>query len=124
MSEATYRSVKMNGEEHVLKMDFNAISEIEQYFNKGIFNVIEEEAIGFNTTRVFIWAGMLWKNPKLKLHHVGTFIENEMEENDDFDLQELMKLSLEVLTESKAFKLMAKRAGKDKEKESKNEKTA
>ena len=124
MSEATYRKVKLDGEEHVLKMDFNAISEIEKYFNKGIFNVIEEEAIGFNTTRVFIWAGILWKNPKLKLHHVGSLIEKDMEEDEDFDLQELMKLSLEVLTESKAFKLLAKQAEKKADKESKNEKTA
>lgn len=124
MSEATYRKVKLDGEEHVLKMDFNAIAEIENYFNKGIFNVVEEESIGFNTTRVFIWAGMLWKNPKLRLHHVGTMIEKDMENDEEFDLQGMMKLSLEVLTESKAFKLLAKRAEKAAEKESKNEITA
>lgn len=124
MSEATYKKVKLDGEDHVLKMDFNAIAEIEKYFNKGIFNVIEEETIGFNTTRVFIWAGMLWKNPKIKLHHIGSMIEKDMEENEDFDLQGMMKLSLEVLTESKAFKLLAKRAEKATEKETKNEITA
>ena len=126
MSEATYRKVKLDGEEHVLKMDFNAISEIENYFDKGIFSVVEEETIGFNTTRIFIWASMLWKNPKIKPHHVGSMIEKELEENEEFDLQELMKLSTMVLTESKAFKILVKRAQKatEEEKETKNEITA
>lgn len=124
MSEATYRKVKLDGEEHVLKIDFNAISEIENYFDKGIFSVISEETLGFNSTRVFLWAAMLWKNPKLKPQHVGAMIEKDMEDNEDFDLGELMKLSTQVLTESKAFKMLAKRAEKAQDKESKNEITA
>ena len=123
MSEVTYRKVKLAGEEYVLKMGFNAISKIEEYYNKGIFGVINEESLGFNSTRVFLWAGMLWKNPGLKPDHVGEMIEKDMEENEEFDLGELMKLSTQILTESKAFKILAKRS-EEENKESKNEKTA
>ena len=123
MSEVTYRKVKLAGEEYVLKIGFNAISKIEEYFNKGIFGVVSEETLGFNSTRVFLWAGMLWQNPKLKPDHVGDMIEKDMEENEDFDLGELMKLSTQILTESKAFQILAKRSEKE-AKETKNEKTA
>lgn len=123
MSEVTYRKVKLAGEEYVLKLGFNAISKIEEYYNKGIFNVVSEETLGFNSTRVFLWAGMLWQNPRLKPDHVGDMIEKDMEENDEFDLGELMELSTQILTESRAFKILAKQSEKE-DKESKNEKTA
>lgn len=116
MTNATFRKVKLNGEDHVLKYDFNAISELEQYYNKGIFTVITEETIGFNSVRSILWAGMLWKNPQIKVHHVGSMLEQEVEENEQFDLSELMKFTTEALYSSKAFQLLANRAKEENEK--------
>ena len=118
-NNATYRKITLNGEDHVLKYDFNAISELECLYDKGIFRVVTEETMGFNTIRSILWAGMLWRNPQLKVHHVGNMLEQEMDENEDFDFTELMKFTTEVLYTSKAFKLLAKRAEKE-EKEGKN----
>lgn len=114
MSDATFKSVKLNGEEHVLKYGFNAIAELEEYYQKGVFQIVTEELMGFNTIRNIIWAGMLWKSPQIKVHHVGSMLEKEMEENDQFNLDEWMEIAIKALYESKAFKLISKRAkGKD-----------
>lgn len=107
---ATFKKIKLNGEDHILKYGFNAISELEEYYDKGIHSIVTEEVIGFNTVRSIIWAGMLWKNPNLKVHHIGQMLEQEMEENEEFDLQDWMKTAIEALYNSKAFKMLTKRA--------------
>lgn len=120
MSEATYKKVKINGEVHVLKFDFNAISELEEYFDKGIHSIVSEETAGFNTIRTIFWAGMLWKNPTLKVHHVGKMLEQDIEENEEFDFDGMMEIAIKALFESKAFKLLSKRLDqKEKQKKSK-----
>ncbi|MDP1419230.1 tail assembly chaperone [Peribacillus simplex] len=110
MTQATFSKIKINGEEYILKFTFNAISDLEEHYQKGIFSVVQGATIGFNTVRNFYWAGMLWKNPNLQPHHVGAMLEQEMEENEDFDIQEHMEEAVKALTNSKAFKLMMKRA--------------
>jgi hypothetical protein len=108
MSQATYKKIKLNGEDHVLKFDFNAISELEEYYDKGIHAIVSEETAGFNTIRNIFWAGMLWKNPNLKTYHVGRMIEEEIEQNDEFDFDKSMETAIEALFSSKAFKLLTK----------------
>lgn len=108
MSEATFKKIKLNGEEYVLKFDFNAISELEEYYKKGIHAVVSEETMGFNTVRNIFWAGMLWKNPTIKPLHVGKLLEDDMETNDDFDFEKMMETAIEALYDSKAFKLLSK----------------
>lgn len=111
MSEATFKKIRLNGEDQILKYGFNAISELEEYYNKGIHAIVNEETIGFNTVRSILWAGMLWKNPSLKVHHVGSMLEKEMEENDELDFNELMEKAIDALYNSKAFKLISKNTG-------------
>jgi hypothetical protein len=113
MSDVSYKKVVLNGEDHILKFSFNAISELEEYYDKGIFSIVTEESVGFNTVRSIVWAGMLWKNPNLKVHHVGSMLEKEMEENENFDLSKWMEISTEALYKSKAFKLLSNRAKGD-----------
>jgi hypothetical protein len=108
MSEATYKKITLNGEIEVLKYDFNAISELEMYYDKGIHGIVNEEVMGFNTVRNFLWAGMLWKNPNIKTYHVGKMLEREVEENDDFDFEQTLETAVEALYSSKAFKLLSK----------------
>jgi hypothetical protein len=112
---ATYKKVKLNGEDHILKFGFNAISDLEEYYQRGIHSIITEEVIGFNTVRNILWAGMLWKNPQLKVHHVGQMLEKEIEENEQFDFNEMMKTSIDALYNSKAFKLLSKNVKGDEE---------
>jgi hypothetical protein len=108
MSEATYKKITLNGELHILKFDFNAIAELEEYYGKGIHAVIGEEQMGFNTVRNILWAGMLWKSPNLKPSHVGQWLNEELEGNEDLSMEELFKISLEALFNSKVMKLMNK----------------
>jgi hypothetical protein len=107
VSEATFKKVTLSGEDHVLKFDFNAIAELEQFYNKGIHAIVSEETIGFNTVRNIFWAGMLWKNPNLKPYHVGRMLEQDLEENENFEFDKLMELAIDALYNSKAFKLLA-----------------
>lgn len=113
MSEATFKKIKLNGEEYVLKYDFNALAELEEYYNKGIHAVVSEETIGFNTVRNIFWAGMLWKNPTLKPHHVGKLLEDESECNENMDLNNLMETAIEALYNSKAFRLLSGKSDKN-----------
>ncbi|TCN25481.1 hypothetical protein [Mesobacillus foraminis] len=110
---ATYKKVKINGEDHILKYGFNAISDLEAYYDKGIWTIINEERMGFNLIRTILWAGMLWNNPQLKVHHVGQLLEKEMEENEEFDFTTVQQTTLEALIESKAMKLLSKKAKGD-----------
>jgi hypothetical protein len=110
MSDATYRKIKLNGEDQILKFGFNAISDLEAHYDRGIWSIINEERIGFDLVRTVLWAGMLWRNPQLKVHHVGQLIEKEMEENEEFDFESLQTTTLEALIESRAFKILRKRA--------------
>lgn len=122
MSNATFKKLTLNGEDHILKMDYNAISELEMYYGKNIFSVVDEEKAGFNTARSIIWAGMLWKNPTLKVHHVGKMLEEALE-NGEHDLNGLMKISIEALFKSKIFSNMKKKTDEEllEEADSKNE---
>lgn len=122
MSEATYKKIKLNGEIEILKYDFNAISELEEYYGKGVHGIVNEESMGFNTVRNFLWAGMLWKNPNLKTYHVGQLLEKEVEENDEFDFEKTLEIAVEALYNSKAFKLLSKSTKNTEKKASKKEK--
>jgi hypothetical protein len=108
MSETTYKKITLDGEIHVLRYDFNAISELEEHYGKGIHAVVSDETIGFNTVRNIFWAGLLWKNPTLKPHHVGKMLEDELEKNEDFYFDDLMTTAIDALYSSKAFKMLAK----------------
>jgi hypothetical protein len=108
MSEVTFKKIVLNGESHILKFDFNAIAELEEYYNKGVHAIVSEETIGFNTIRNIFWAGMLWKNPNLKPHHVGKMLEEDLEVNEDIEFDKLVELALQALFSSKAFKLLSK----------------
>lgn len=122
MSNVTFKKITLNGEDHILKMDYNAVSELEMYYGKNIFSIVDEEKAGFNTARSIIWAGMLWKNPTLKVHHVGKMLEEAME-NGEHDLNGLMKISIEALFKSKIFSSMKKKSDEEllEEADSKNE---
>lgn len=118
----TYNKIKLNGEEHILKMNFNAIRNLEKEYDRGIFGIIREEQMGLNLIAAILWSGLLWKNPNLEVKHVADLIDQDIESNDDFDFEKLSKFAMKLLTESKIFKLLSN--GNKKDKETKNDQTA
>lgn len=88
--------VHMNDEEYYLKYDFNSVADIEEYFRKGIGQILSEEMMGFNTIRVFYWVGLRWKIKNLTLQKTGKILGEYLAEGGDFEyLVEKMQEALE-----------------------------
>jgi hypothetical protein len=47
-----YVEVELDGKMKLVKFDFNAVSEVEEYFGKGIMAIFKEDQVGFNTIRI------------------------------------------------------------------------
>lgn len=84
-----YVEVEFNGEVKLMKFDFNAIADLEEYFGKGIAAIMDEERIGFSTIRALYWAGLKWKERGLTIERAGAMIQKKMQEGTDF--KELME---------------------------------
>lgn len=80
MSERSFVEVELGGKTRLLKYDFNAICEIEERTGKGVAAIFSEQNVGFNTIRLFLWAGLKWKIPGLQPQQVGQWLQQEMEE--------------------------------------------
>lgn len=81
--------VDFNGKVKLLRFDFNAIADLEEYFGKGIAAIMDEERIGFSTIRALYWAGLKWKDRGLTIDRTGAMIQNKMQDGTDF--KELME---------------------------------
>jgi len=79
MSEQ-YVQVEIGGKTRLLRYDYNAICDIEEKFGKGVAAIFSEEQVGFNTVRLFLWAGLKWKDPGLTAQRVGQWLQKEAEE--------------------------------------------
>lgn len=79
MSERSFVEVEIGGKTRLLKYDFNAICDIEEKFGKGVAAIFTEEQMGFNTVRLFLWAGLKWKMPGLTVQQVGQWLQEEAE---------------------------------------------
>jgi hypothetical protein len=80
MSERTFVEVELGGKARLLKFDFNAICEVEERTGKGIAAIFSEQQVGFNTVRLFLWAGLKWKIPGLQPQQVGQWLQQEAEQ--------------------------------------------
>jgi len=80
MSERAYVEVELGGKTRLLKYDFNAICEIEERTGKGVAAIFSEQSVGFNTIRLFLWAGLKWKLPGLQPQQVGQWLQQEAEQ--------------------------------------------
>lgn len=79
MSERSFVEVELGGKTRLLKYDFNAICEIEERTGKGVAAIFSEQNVGFNTIRLFLWAGLKWKIPGLQPQQVGEWLQKEAE---------------------------------------------
>jgi len=80
MSERSFVEVELGGKTRLLKYDFNAICEIEERTGKGVAAIFSEQSVGFNTIRLFLWAGLKWKIPGLQPQQVGQWLQQEAEQ--------------------------------------------
>lgn len=94
--------VEMNDEEYLLKYDFNSVADIEEYFRKGIGQILSEEMMGFNTIRVFYWVGLRWKIKGLTIQKTGQILGEYLSNGGDLDY--LVQKMQEALEKAKIIK--------------------
>jgi hypothetical protein len=96
-----YKQVTLNDEVILLKFDVNAVCDLEDYFNKGIVGILNEEQIGFKLIRSLYWAGAKWKDQSLTVEKMGRMIQKHLTDNEDADMMELMKPAMDALKASR-----------------------
>jgi len=79
MSERAFVEVELGGKTRLLKYDFGAICEVEERTGKGVAAIFSEQNVGFNTIRMFLWAGLKWKIPGLQPQQVSQWVQQEIE---------------------------------------------
>lgn len=94
--------LEMNDKEYLLKYDFNSVADIEEYFKKGIGQILSEEMIGFNTIRVFYWVGLRWKIKNLTIQKTGQILGEYLSNGGNLDY--LVQKMQEALEKAKIIK--------------------
>jgi hypothetical protein len=116
-----FAKVTFDGEEKLLRFDFNAMADLEDHFDKGIAAIMDKNRIGFSTIRGLYWAGLKWKMPGLTLEKVGNMLTRKMEE-EDLSLAELMDPVKKAITAAGWIKQKPEKADTDEELEKTDEK--
>jgi hypothetical protein len=107
----SYVEVELGGENKLLKFDYNAVADIEEKFGKGIVAVFKEENVGFNTVRLFYWAGLKWKDPGLTVQRVGGLLGDKLAAGGN--IGELMEPIVKALKASRLLGDMERGEGED-----------
>jgi len=78
--------------DRLIRYDFNAIADIEEYFGKGITQVFSQQQMGFRSIRALLWAGLKWQDRGLTMNRTGHMIQKHIEAggNLDFILDKIM----------------------------------
>lgn len=95
-----YIEVELAGKTRLLRIDYNAVCEIEEKFGKGVHAVLSSEQIGLRALRIFYWAALKWKDPGLTLDRVGQMLHKEITENGA-NLSTLFEPVMNALKQSK-----------------------
>lgn len=80
-----YVEVTFGDQVKQLRYDFNAISDLEEKFGKGIAVIVSEEQVGFRALRLFYWAGLKHKDPGLTVQRVGQMLQKKVEEGETIE---------------------------------------
>ena len=75
----------IDGKQKALRLDFNAIADLEALLGMGIGSLVSDENVGFNIIRGFYWAGLKWKERGLTVERAGNFIQNEINGGRSFE---------------------------------------
>jgi hypothetical protein len=84
-----YAKVEFNGEEKLLRFDFNAMADVEELFDRGIATLMSKERVGFSTIRALYWAGLKWKMQGLTITKTGQMLQEKLED-DNCTFEDLM----------------------------------
>lgn len=87
--------IEINGEEKKLRFDVNAVSDIEEYFGKGIGVIFSEDQVGFRTIRAFYWAGLKWRDRGLTIERAGKFVQALLDQGET--IETMMKPVIKAL---------------------------
>ena len=93
-----FAKVTVRGEEKIMRFDFNAIADLEEYYGKGFAAIMAEEAVGFSTVRALYWAGLKWTMKGLTIAQAGVICKELIE--DGAEITELFKAPMTALKNS------------------------
>jgi hypothetical protein len=99
-----------------LKFDLNALADAEREVKSGIIALFNEERMGVDTVRIFIWAGLKHEDKALTINEVGEMIEDYIiNSGEDLmeALSELQNVIMEGIMASKVFKTMFDKSNKE-----------
>jgi hypothetical protein len=92
---------ELDGKMKRLKYDFNALADAEEVSGMGLFNMLSQDKIGFNTIRLLMWAGLKHEDRGITTERAGMIIKAMMGEGHDLD--SIMNLILSALNKSGLF---------------------
>ena len=96
-------SVELNGNDYKLRMDVNALSEVEIKMNMGFSKVMQLE-LSVAMIRVLLWAGLKWCDRKMTIEKAGNLLETHLENGGSLD--EISEKIGEAVKSSGLFKSM------------------
>jgi len=97
-----YVEIVINGNVKIMKFDYNAVADLEEYYGLGIAEIVSKKRIGFSTVRALYWAGLKWKDKGITIQRAGNYINELVKEGQTFE--ELMEPVKEALERSGLFK--------------------
>ena len=97
-----YVEIVINGNVKIMKFDYNAVADLEEYYGLGIAEIVSKKRIGFSTVRALYWAGLKWKDKGITIQRAGNYINELVKEGRNFE--ELMEPVKEALERSGLFK--------------------
>jgi hypothetical protein len=74
-----YVEIAIGGKIRKLRYDFNALADLEERAGSGIAALVASGNMGYNTIRLFLWAGLKWEDKGLTPARVGTWLQEFLE---------------------------------------------
>jgi hypothetical protein len=90
--------INLNNQDKILRYDFNAVSELEEKANMGLFAMLQEENMGYRVIRLLVWAGLRHANRGLTLDIVGIWLNDEVKKGATLEM--IINKVMDALKES------------------------
>lgn len=96
-------AVNFGEKEKELRIDLNAMAELEESFGKGVIAILNEEQVGFRMIREFYHKGLKHGRDRgLTLDRTGKMLQEKMND-EELSFEELMNPVFEALDKSGLF---------------------